>query len=173
MRRTFLAIAAAFAVLAVSHSLAQQTPFHATIRLIVPFAPGAGTDVMARAVAAQLGPRIGSAVIVDNRSGATGQIGTMSVAKGPKDGSSLLFTSSSLITTAATSRNLPYNLIEDFVPISIVADGPMLVGVSAKSGIKTPAELIAAAKAKPDALNSSSGGVGSVGHLSADLLNEA
>ncbi|HSV82113.1 MAG TPA: tripartite tricarboxylate transporter substrate-binding protein [Ramlibacter sp.] len=157
----------------VSSALAQQTPFPATVRLVVPFAPGAGTDVMARAVAAQLGARIGSTIIVDNRVGAAGQIGTTSVAKGPKDGSILLFTSSSLITTAATSRNLHYSLLTDFVPISIVADGPMLVGVSAQSNIKTPADLIAAAKAKPDRLTSSSGGVGSVGHLAAELLNDA
>lgn len=174
MRRTFMALVSTLTLLAAAPNvLAQQTPFPPTVRMIVPFAPGAGTDAMARAVAAQLGPRIGSTVIIDNRGGASGQIGTASVAKGPKDGSILLFTSSSVITTAATARGLPYDLMTDLVPLSIVADGPMLVGVSAKSGIKTPAELIAAARAKPDGLMSSSGGVGSVGHLAAELLNEA
>jgi len=174
MRKILISLSVALPILAgVPGVFAQQNPFPSTVRIVVPFAPGAGTDVMARAVAAQLGARIGSTVIVDNRGGAAGQIGTASVAKGPKDGSILLFTSSSLITTAATSRNLPYNLLADFVPIAIVADGPMLVGMSAQSGIKTPAELIAAAKAKPEGLTSSSGGVGSVGHLAAELLNDA
>lgn len=139
-------VAAALTAMLADQSLAQQTPFPSTIRFVVPFAPGAGTDVMARAVAAQLGARIGSAVIVEHRGGATGQIATASVARGPKDGSSILFTTSSLVTSAATSRNLPYSLTRDFVPIVIVSHGPMLVGVSAKSGIKTPADLVAAAK---------------------------
>lgn len=128
---------------------------------------------MARAVAAQLGARIGSTVIVENRGGAMGQIATSSVAKGPRDGSLLLFTTSSLVTSAATSRNLPYNLTKDLVPIAIVSNGPMLVGVSAKSGIKTPADLIGAATLRTEGLNFSSGGVGSAGHLAAELLNEA
>ena len=174
MRKTSMTLLSALTLLAtVPGAWAQQTPFPPTVRLIVPFAPGAGTDVMARAVAAQLGARLGSTVIIDNRVGASGLIGSSAVAKGPKDGSTLLFTSSSVITTAATSRNLPYDLIADLVPLAIVADGPMLVGVSVKSGIKTPADLIIAARTKPGGLSAGSGGVGSVGHLAAELLGDA
>ena len=147
--------------------------FPAVVRLVVPFAAGAGTDVIARVVAAQLGPHLGANVIVENRVGASGLIGSSAVAKGPRDGSMLLFTSSSLTTTAATAKTMLFDINADLVAVAIVADGPMLVGVSAKSGIKTPAELVAAARAKPGGLTSSSGGIGTVGHMAAELLNDA
>lgn len=154
-------------------AMAQPLSFPASMRLVVPFAAGAGTDVLARAVAAQLGPRLGTNVIVDNRVGASGLIGSGAVAKGPRDGSMLLFTSSSLTTTAATAKVMPFDMNAELVPVAIVADGPMLVGVSAKSEIKTPAELVAAARAKPGAMTSSSGGIGTVGHMAAELLNDS
>ena len=156
-----------------SPAVAQPSAFPATVRVIVPFSPGAGTDVLARAVAAQLGARLGTNVIVDNRLGASGLIGSAAVAKGPHDGSTLLFHSSSLVTTAATAKSLPFDMNTDLVPVAIVADGPMLVSTSAKSGIKTPAELVARARAKPGGLTSSSGGIGTVGHMAAELLNDA
>ena len=144
-----------------------------TIRVIVPFAPGAGTDVLARAVANLLAQRLSTNVIVENRAGGGGMIGTAAVAKGPKDGSMLLFHSSSLITAAATMKVLTVDVTTDLTPVALVADGPMLVGVSAASGIKTPAELVAAAHTRPDGMTAGSGGVGSVGHLAAELLNDA
>jgi tripartite-type tricarboxylate transporter receptor subunit TctC len=168
---SLVAVLATFAV--APTAVAQQANFPSTMRLVVPFAAGAGTDVLARAVAAQLGPRLGTVVIVDNRAGAAGVIGSASVAKGPRDGSTLLFTSSSLTTAAATAKNLPFDMNADLTPVAIVADGPMLIGVSVKSGIKTPAELVAAARANPGKLTSSSGGVGTVGHMAAELLNDA
>jgi len=143
------------------------------VRLVVPFSAGAGTDVLARAVAAQLGPRLGTNVIVENRVGASGLIGSSALAKAPRDGSTLLFTSSSLITTAATAKSMTFDVIADLVPVAIVADGPMLVGMSLKSGIRTPAELVATARMKPGALTSSSGGVGTAGHMAAELLNDS
>jgi tripartite-type tricarboxylate transporter receptor subunit TctC len=91
----------------------------------------------------------------------------------PHDGTTLLFTSTSIVSTQATVRNFPYDVTTDLVPVSIVSDGPMLVTVSAKSGIKTPAQLVAAARAKPDGLTASSAGIGSIGHLSVELLNQA
>jgi tripartite-type tricarboxylate transporter receptor subunit TctC len=150
---------------------AQQVP--STVRLVVPFAAGAGTDVLARAVAAQLGPRLGTTVIVENRTGGAGMIGAAAVAKGPKDGSMLLFSSSSLVTTAAAMRTVPFDFTKDLAPVAMVSDGPMVVGVSAATGIKTPAELIEFARKKEGGFVACSGGIASVGHLAAELLADA
>jgi tripartite-type tricarboxylate transporter receptor subunit TctC len=175
--KLFKALAALVSVFplmaAIPAAFAQPVTFPSNVRLVVPFAAGAGTDVLARAVAAQLGPRLGANVIVDNRVGASGLIGSGAVAKGPRDGSMLLFTSSSLTTTAATAKIISFDMNADLVPVAIVADGPMLVAVSSKSGIKTPAELVAAARAKPGGMTSSSGGIGTVGHMAAELLNDS
>lgn len=170
--KLFLAIGISANPLVSPSANAQEVQFPPLINLVVPFAPGAGTDTLARAVATQLSARIGSTVIVENRVGAGGLIGAAAVAKGPRDGSMLLFHSSSLITSAATTRKMQFDLSSDLVPLAIVAEGPMLVGMSAKSGIKTPSELIAAARARPGGMTSSSAGVGSVGHMAAELLNK-
>jgi tripartite-type tricarboxylate transporter receptor subunit TctC len=159
-----------------SHPLsasAQQVAIPPLIKVIVPFAPGAGTDVLARAVVAQLSTRLGTNIIVENRAGASGVPGVAAVAKGPRDGSVLLFNSTSLVTAAATARNVPYDVTTDLVPVAIVADGPMLIGVSAQAGIKTPEDLLAAARARPEVLTAGSAGVGSLGHLAVELLNDA
>ena len=174
MLRSLLTCCASLVMLLpVQTATAQQVAIPPLVRLIVPFTPGAGTDVMARAVAAQLGQRLGISVIVENRAGASGTIGVTAVVKGPRDGSMLLFTSASLVTTAATMPNVPFDITTDLTPVAIVSDGPMLVGISAKSGITTPAELVAAARAKPDSLTAGSGGTGSVGHMASVLLNDA
>ena len=159
--------------LAAFAATAQQAAIPPLIKVVVPFAPGAGTDVLARAVVAQLGTRLGTTVVIENRAGASGVIGVASVVRGPRDGSMLLFHSTSLVTTAATSTNQPYDVTTDLVPVAIVGDGPMLVGVSAQAGITTPAQLVASARANPERRTAGSGGVGSVGHLAAELLNDA
>jgi tripartite-type tricarboxylate transporter receptor subunit TctC len=156
-----------------SVTFAQEVPLPSVIKFIVPVAPGAGTDLAARAIAQQLGPRLGKTVIVENKAGASTIIGVQAVMSGPHDGSTLLFTSSSIASTAATLRNFQYDVTKDLVPISVVSDGPMLVVVSTKSGIKTPADLVARARANPDALTAGSAGVSSIGHLAVELLNEA
>jgi len=161
----------ATALMAPLPARAQTVTFPPLVRVIVPFAAGAGTDVIARAVAAQMGGRLGTNVIVENRVGASGMIGTGAVARGPKDGSTLLFHSASLITTAATARSVPFDTVNDLVPVAIVADGPLLVGIAASAGIKTPAELVA--RAKGASLTAGSAGVGTIGHLTVELLNEA
>lgn len=139
------------------------------IRIIVPYAAGAGTDVMARRVANQLGPRLGTTVIVENRPGASGMIGTSAAVKGPKDGSILVFASVSLVTAAAVTRNVPFDIVKDLAPVAITGEGPLLIVVPSQSPIKTPADLVAAARAKP--LTHGSAGVGTIVHLAAELLN--
>jgi tripartite-type tricarboxylate transporter receptor subunit TctC len=139
----------------------------------VPFPPGGSNDVIARAMAPQLAKRLATNVIVENKGGAAGVIGSEAVAKAPRDGSHLLLTSSTFLTTAATQAKLPYDPIASFTPIAMVAEGPLLVAVPAERPIKSPADLVAAARAKPGALNYGTAGVGSIAHLATELLNGA
>lgn len=152
---------------------AQETQIPPLIRIVVPFAPGASTDVIARLIAAQLGPRLKTSVIVENRAGGSGMIGGSYVAKGPKDGSVLLFTSVSMVSTAATTRNAPFDVTSDLVPIAMPGSGPLVIAVSTKTDIRTPADLVAAARAKPDQITHGTGGIGTIAHLAAELLNDA
>lgn len=152
---------------------AQQPALPSVIKVIVPFAPGASTDVIAREVAAQLGTRLGTTVIVENRAGGSGMIGASAVAKAPKDGSMLLFTSVSMISAAATMKTVPLDVVNDLVPISVMGEGPMVVAVSSKTDIRTPADFLAAARARPDHLTHGTGGVGTFPHLAAELLSDA
>ena len=145
----------------------------ALVRLVVPFPPGGSNDVIARAMAPQLAKRLATNVIVENKAGAAGVIGSDAVAKAPADGSHLLLTSSTFLTTAATQARLPYDPIAAFTPVAMVAEGPMLLAVPADKPIRTPADLVAAAKARPGALNYGTAGVGSIAHLATELLNGA
>jgi tripartite-type tricarboxylate transporter receptor subunit TctC len=154
-----------------SSARAQQFP--SLIRMVVPFAPGASTDVAARAVAQQLATRLGVTVIVENRAGASGMIGSLGVVRGPKDGSQLLFSSVSMITTAATTRNAPFDVTADIVPVAILYEAPLLVAVSATSPIKTPKDLVDAARAKPDQITHGTAGIGTIAHLTAELFNDS
>lgn len=146
----------------------------ALIRLVVPFGPGGSNDVIARLLAPQLSRRLGTNVIIENRPGAAGSIGSDAVAKGAKDGSILLLTSSSLLTSAvAMPRTTPYNVLTAFAPVAMVGQGPMLIAVSAGTTIKTPAELVAAAQAKPGSITYGTSGPGSIAHMSSEMLSDA
>jgi len=171
-QRRFLA--AALALLAAAPAaFAQNAPVPPLIKLIVPFAPGASTDVTARALAAKIGPKLGTNIVVENKAGASGMIGAQAVVNGPKDGSQLLFTSISMVTTAATTRNSPFDVTKDLVPVAILYDAPLIIAVSAKTEIRTPADLLAAARARPDQVTHGTGGIGTTAHLAAELLNDA
>ena len=151
---------------------AAQDTLPKAIRIIVPFSPGGSNDVIARAIALPLGKRLDIPVIVENKAGAAGVIGADYVAKAPRDGSVLLLTSSSFLTAAATQTQLPYDPIAAFAPVAMVGRGPMLLVVSAATPFKTPADVIAAAQATPGALNYGSAGVGSIAHLTTELLDD-
>ena len=143
------------------------------IRIVVPFSPGASNDAVARALAAPLAQRLQATVIVENKAGAAGTIGADAVAKSPHDGSVLLLTSSTFLTAAATQARLPYDPIAAFTPVAMVGEGPMLLAVSASTPFKSPEDLLAAARAKPDGLTYGTAGVGSIGHLATVLLSDA
>jgi len=164
-------LAAAFAATAASAQT--EAKFPGLIRIVVPFSPGGSNDVIARAIAPSLAKRLGSAVIVENKPGAAGVIGADAVAKAPGDASAVLLTSSTFLTTAATQSKLPYDPIAAFAPVALVAQGPLLVAVPSSAPIKSPAELLSAARARPGALNYGSAGVGSVAQMATELLNGA
>ena len=143
------------------------------IRLVVPFSAGGSNDVIARAISGPLAQRLNLNVIVENKAGAAGVIGSDYVAKSPHDGSVLLLTSSSFLTAAATQPHLPYDPTAAFAPVAMVGRGPMLLAVPAETGYATPGDVVAAAKAKPGALNYGTAGVGSIAHLATELLDDA
>ena len=159
------------ALIAAPIASAQDIP--ALVRIVVPFPPGGSNDVIARAMAPQLAKRLATSVIVENKGGAAGVIGSESVARAPRDGSHVLLTSSTFLTTAATQAKLPYDPVAAFTPVAMVAEGPMLVAVPAEKPIRSVADLIGAARAKPGALNYGTAGIGSIAHLATELLNGA
>jgi tripartite-type tricarboxylate transporter receptor subunit TctC len=110
--------------------------------------------------------------VVENKAGAAGVVGSDAVAKSPKDGSVLLLTSSSFLTAAATQKELPYDPLAAFVPVAMVGRGPMILVVSATTPYKTPADVVNAARAKPGVLNYGTAGVGSIAHLTTELLDD-
>jgi tripartite-type tricarboxylate transporter receptor subunit TctC len=153
-------------------ALAETWPAH-SIRLIVPFAPGGSNDIVARLVSVELGKRLGQAVVVENRGGSGGAIGSDFVAKSPGDGYTLLFVSSSILTNAALGKDLPYDPVKDLQPIGEIGSGAFVVVVGSKVKANTLQELIAQAKAAPRSINYGSAGVGGINHLGTELLASA
>ena len=172
MRRIlpFTVVALVGSVIAMS-SNAQVFPAK-PLRMVVPFAPGGGTDVIARYVAAGLLESWGRQVVVDNRAGANGIIGTEIVAHAPPDGYTLLFVSSPHSINPSLYPKLPYDTLRDFTPVSMVATSPYVLVVHPSLPVRNVKELIALAKAKPDQITYASGGNGSSAQLAAELFNQ-
>ena len=143
------------------------------VRIVVPFGPGGSNDVVARALAPPLAKRLESTVIVDNKPGASGVIGNDFVAKAPRDGSVVLLTSSTFLTVAATQAKLPYDPLAGFAPVTMIAEGPMLLAVASAFPVKSTGELIAAARSRPGVLTYGTAGIGSIGHLATELFSVA
>src|SRR5712691_10368226 len=134
------------------------------IRLIVPFPPGGSNDIVARMVATQLGERLGQQVVVDNRGGAGGVLGTDLAAKSPPHGYTLLLISVAYAFGPTLYKDLPYDPERAFAPVGILGSGAAELTVHPSVPVNTVQELIALAKAKPGALNYASAGVGSLQH---------
>jgi tripartite-type tricarboxylate transporter receptor subunit TctC len=143
------------------------------VRIVVPFSAGASNDAIARVIAAPLAKRLETTVVVENRPGAAGVIGADAVAKSPQDGSVLLLTSSTFLTTAATQPRLPYDPVASFAPVAVIGQNPSMLAVSSATPFKSAAELLSAARRRPDEITYGSAGVGSIGHLLTELLNAA
>jgi tripartite-type tricarboxylate transporter receptor subunit TctC len=174
--RVVAAAVAAAAVVSLSPSpaAAQADYPNKPLRLIVPFPPGGSTDIIGRVVALRLGEKLGQQVIVDNRGGAGGTIGTEAAAKAAPDGYTLAVgtTSTHAVAPGAYSK-LGYNPVKDFAPISLVAVTPYLLVVNAQVPAKTLAELVSLAKKQPGKLNYASAGAGSTTHLATEMLKDA
>ncbi len=144
-----------------------------SVRLIVPFAPGGSTDVIARMMAQKYSELWGQTVVVDNRAGAGGNLGADIVAKAPADGYTLLFGTGSITINPQLYKKMPFDTKKDLVPVTNVASGPMLVVVPDDSPLRNVKDLIALAKAKPGAINFGSAGVGSQVHLAGENFANA
>ena len=160
---------AAIAALAVGGAQAQDYPTK-TIRLIVPLTTGAGADIAARIIAQRMSEHWKQPVIVDNRPGAGGQIGTSAVVKAEPDGHTLLVQSSSHSANPAIYRNLPYDPLKDLVDVAILGKTPYVMVSAGNGPYKSLKALIEAAKAKPGELAFSSAGLGTSTHLAAEYL---
>ncbi len=143
------------------------------IRIIVAFPAGGGTDIVARMIAPRLGEALGQQVVIDNRAGAQGVIGTELAAKSPPDGHTLFMgTLGNLaVNTALYGAKLPFNIERDFAPLTHVVDVWFVQMVHPSLPVKTPRDLIALAKAKPGELNYYSSGAGGAPHLAAEMFN--
>jgi tripartite-type tricarboxylate transporter receptor subunit TctC len=155
-------------VLAAS-AIAQDYPSR-PIKFIVPYPPGGGTDVVARIVNEPLATELGQPIIIDNRGGAAGNLGTDIVAKSPADGYTILFTLSSHTINPKLYEKLPFDVERDFVPVSLVAMIPQILVVNPSVPITSIKELIAYAKANPGKLNYASVGIGSPAHIAGELF---
>ena len=143
-----------------------------SVRLIVPFPPGASpNDIIGRLIGRHLAESLGQQVVVDNRAGASGTIGTDIVAKANPDGYTILISSTTLTTSPNVYRSLPYDVARDLQGITMVASAPMLVFVHPSVPANTVKEFIAYAKSKPGQINFSSGGNGTVPHFAGEMLN--
>ena len=166
-----LALASTFAP---AWTLAQSAYPVRSIRLIAPFPPGGTSDVLARLIAQKLSELLGQTVAVDNRAGASGNIGHEAAAKSPADGYTLLLSNSStVVTNPHLFKKMPFDPINDFAPISMVASAGQVLVVHPSVAAATLAELTALARANPGKLNFGSGGKGIQSHISGEMYKSA
>jgi tripartite-type tricarboxylate transporter receptor subunit TctC len=168
-RAAVASAALAAACLAVAGSaLAQEWPAR-NVTVVVPLGAGSASDVMARVVMDQVGKQLGQTFVIENRPGAGGTTGAGMVAKSAPDGTTIL-AYGALATANALHSKLPYDTLNDFVPVAAFGQQPLVVVTSPSKGYRTLADLIAAAKARPGALNYTTAGVGTASHLGAERL---
>jgi tripartite-type tricarboxylate transporter receptor subunit TctC len=169
IRHTLLALLAAGAAQA---ALAQAWPTKA-IRVVVPFPPGGGTDIIAREVTQKVASTTGWTFVIDNKPGAGGNLGVDAAAKSPADGYTLVLgQTSNLAINPTLYPKLPYNPVKDLAPITLVASAPLVIVVPVQSPFKTVGDLVAAAKAKPGDVNFASPGNGTVAHLTGEQFQK-
>ncbi len=142
----------------------------APLKLIVPFTPGTGIDLIARQIGPHLSQRLGRLVIVENKTGAAGNVGTAEVARAAPNGNTLLVTVNSLVMSRALYPKLSFDPLSDFDPVTLTSWGQLVLVASRSSGIDSAQALVERAKSKPDGLNYGSPGAGSPHHLAMELL---
>jgi tripartite-type tricarboxylate transporter receptor subunit TctC len=156
-----------------SLALAQGAWPNRPIKLVVPFAAGSTTDIIARAISDKMSASLGQQLVVENKAGASGTIGQQAVASAAADGYTLLVHSSSHTVSPWTFAKLPFDTLGDFVGVTPISSTPNVLVIAPSKGIKTLGELLAAARAKPGAMNYASAGQGSATHLNAEKFRMA
>ncbi|MDB5862978.1 MAG: hypothetical protein JWO70_784 [Betaproteobacteria bacterium] len=159
--------------LALASSASAQSWPSRSVRIVVPFQPGGGTDIQGRLLAKKLTESMGQSFVVDNRSGAGGLIGAEIVAKAPPDGYALLFSSASLAVNATLVKKLPFDPLKDLAPVSLLSSAPLVLVVHPSVPAKTVQELVALAKKHKGKLNAASNGSGTTSHLAIEMLKQA
>ena len=162
---------AALALWVLGVATAQAAYPERPIRIIVPFPPGAGIDLVARMVATKLSGPLGQQIIVDNRPGAGGNIGAEAVARSPADGYTLLLINNAQTVNVALNPNLPFDVNRDFAALGMIGFSPLMLAASNELPAKSVADVVRLAKASPGKLNYGSPGPGTPQHLSFELLN--
>ncbi len=141
-----------------------------TVRVVVPFTPGTGMDTIARTVAPRLAERLGQPVVVQNTPGASGNIGADNVAKAAPDGYTVLMGANTMLMASQLYKNVPFDPIKDFAPVSLAAWGTLMLVANPKTGIQSMADLIARSRAKPGSVTFGSPGVGTPHHMAMELF---
>ena len=167
--RLWSAVLASCTLIAFAAPAVAQTWPTRPITAVVPLAAGSASDVMGRVVLDQVSRQVGQPIVVENRPGAGGTIGANVVAKAPPDGNTILVYGALAISHALYSK-LPYSTLDDFAPVVPIGQQPLVLVTAPAKGFKTLADLIAAAKARPGALNYASAGIGSASHFAAERL---
>jgi len=167
--RGFVVACVAALALAAATAVAQDYPTH-PIRMIVPYPPAGGTDIVARVIAEPLGAALGQPIVIENRGGAAGNVGTDAAAKAAPDGYTVLFTLSSHTINPRLYDKLPFDVEKDFAPIGLAASIPQILVANPSLPVNNVQELIAYAKANPGKLNFASVGTGSPGHIAGELF---
>jgi tripartite-type tricarboxylate transporter receptor subunit TctC len=171
-RRTLLKLVAGVAVFPAGSKIAMAQAYPARpVTIVVPFAAGGGSDLLARLVAQRLEPRLGKPFLIENKPGAATSLAAMSVVRANPDGYTLLqATSSTMAINVTMSRQLPYQPLKDLVPVALLSASPFFLVVGPHAPVKSVAELVALAKREPNRLNYGSSGPGSMHHLSTELF---
>lgn len=172
MRWTTALTGSALLLAAAGATQAQSYPSRA-VRIVIPFAPGGGTDNLTRIMAPKLTELLGQQFLIDNRPGASGQIGTELVARAVPDGYTIAHVDTSFTSNPSLYRKLPYDAVKDFAPISVLASAPVVLMIHPSVPVKSLKELVALAKSRPGELNFATGGTGSATHLGVELFKSA
>lgn len=171
-RRRLLGLAAGFSAAAIARAEAQTAWPQRAVRVVVPFAAGGPTDIQARVIGEKLSAKWGQPVVVENRLGAGGTIGSNQVARAEPDGHTLLIQGSAHVTNAALFPSLPYHPVTDFSPVMGISFQPMILTVHPSMPVRNVSEFVALARARPETITAGIAGVGNISHLAGVLLEQ-